>query len=391
MSNFETSPSATSSRVLVVDDEPKNRELICDTLEAHGFETEEAGDGAQALASISRSAPDIVLLDVAMPGMDGLEVCRRLRSQKSTADLPVLMVTAHADRSDRLDGIKAGANDYLTKPVDLQDLVLRVRNTAAMKRLNDTVKDNLLRLQELERLRDGLTHMVIHDLRSPLSTITMALQLIGPAVAEQLGPDKKKFLDTAESGARLMSDMVASLLDVSRLEEGKMPLQRKPCDLAAIVDEVVEQLRLSATNRTLRFEPPEHSATAEADEELLRRVITNLTRNALKFTPKDGTVEIDISTQDGAIRVSVRDNGPGIAPEMHERIFEKFGQIADDHARKGSGLGLTFCKLAVEAHGGQIGVESQVNSGSTFWFTVPTAPVASHSTRSDSTVQESHA
>lgn len=373
MNHSDTSRSSPAARVLVVDDEPKNRELICDTLEAQGFQTEEASDGVQALSCISQSAPDVVLLDVAMPGMDGLAVCRQLRAQESTADLPVIMVTAHADRQDRLDGIEAGANDYLTKPVDLQDLVLRVRNTAAAKRLSDTVKKNLLRLQELERLRDGLTHMVIHDLRSPLSAILMALQLIGPAVAEQLGPEKKKFVDTAENSARLMSEMIASLLDVSRLEEGKMPLQLKPCDLAALVDEVVEQLRLSANNRTLKFDRPAHPAMVDADEELLRRVITNLTRNALKFTPSDGEVEIRISGEEDMIKVSVRDNGPGIAPDMYERIFEKFGQAAENHARKGSGLGLTFCKLAVEAHGGQIGVESQINEGSIFWFTVSPA------------------
>lgn len=371
MNPSDTPPAPSRSRILVVDDEPKNRELIRDTLEAHGFGVEEANDGEQALAAIAQSAPDVVLLDVAMPGMDGLEVCRRLRAQESTADLPVIMVTAHADRQDRLDGIKAGANDYLTKPVDLQDLVLRVRNTTATKRLNDTVKDNLRKLQELELLRDGLTHMVIHDLRSPLTSIMMALELLSPAVADKLDPQKLKFLKTAESGAQIMADMIVGLLDVSRLEAGEMPVQRKVCDLAGVVQRVVEQLQLSTNGRVLKFESTAGPATIEVDEELLRRVITNLIRNALKFAPMDGLVQVGVTRESDAIKVTVTDNGPGIAPEMHKRIFEKFGQGAGNHARIGTGLGLTFCKLAVEAHGGQIGVTSAVAQGSTFWFTVP--------------------
>lgn len=361
-----------SGRVLVVDDEPRNRELLRDVLEAHGFEVSEAADGMEALALVDATTPDVVLLDVAMPGMDGLTVCRRLKEQPATAAIPVIMVTAHADRRDRLDGIRAGANDYVTKPVDVTDLSLRVGNAVALKRLHGEVADQLHRLQELERLRDALTHMVIHDLRSPLSGIMLALDLIG-MTAGGPGSSVSEDVALAQRSARAMSEMIAGLLDISRLESGEMPLERSRVSLAEVAAEAKALAAGVGDGAVVRVEAPSAPVVADADRDVIRRVLTNLVGNALKFTPEGGHVRVAVSGDAGEARVEVVDHGPGIAPEYHGMIFEKFGQVRDRKARLGTGLGLAFCKLAVEAHGGQIGVRSEVGRGSTFWVTLPRA------------------
>jgi len=368
------SPSFSSqARILVVDDEPKNRELIRDTLEVRGYAIEAAASGTEALVCIAAAPPDVVLLDVSMPGMDGLEVCRQLKGDPVTASLPVIMVTAHTDRRDRLAGIEAGADDYLTKPVDLQDLLLRVRNVVRGKRLADEVKENLRRLRELEHLRDSLTHMIIHDLRSPLTTITMGLEMIRMSAANSDRKSEAKIAEASCASAEQMSEMLISLLDVSRFEAGEMPLQKTATNLAPILRAALESVRDLVATRRIALEESTGEATACCDGSVVRRILMNLIGNAVKFTPAGGKIQVSMATEGAFVRVGVTDTGAGIAPEFHERIFEKFGQVNDSRARLGTGLGLTFCKLAVEAHGGDIGVESTVGSGSTFWFTLPVA------------------
>ena len=362
-----------AGRVLVVDDEAQNRELLRDVLELRGYTVDEAANGADVFECITAGEPDVVLLDVAMPVVDGLAVCRRLKADAHLAAIPVIMVTAHAGRHDRLAGIEAGANDYLTKPVDAQDLVLRVRNAVASKRQHDELRANYARLRELEHLRDSLTHMVVHDLRSPLSVVLMALELLKAKAAGRWREDDLECLVRCEVGAKLMKEMIATLLDVSRFEAKSMPLSPTQIDLRILAGAALESLRQVAERRGIGLAiEAEESVRARCDTEIIRRVLVNLLDNALKFTPRQGGIVVGVRRIDGdRARLSVRDGGPGIAEEHRSRIFEKFSQIAAVDARRGTGLGLAFCKLAVEAHGGEIGVESEAGKGSVFWFTLP--------------------
>lgn len=373
-----TSPSlagadAAGGRVLVVDDEPKNRELLRDMLELRGYSVDEAANGAEVFERFAATEPDVVLLDVAMPEVDGLTVCRRLKADARTAAIPVIMVTAHVNRLDRLAGIEAGANDYLTKPVDLQDMVLRVRNAVNAKRQHDELRQSYARLRELEHLRDSLTHMVVHDLRSPLAVVLMALDVLKANLAKQISPDDLECLNRCEAGAVTMKEMIATLLDVSRFEAKSMPLSPAPTDLNEVARRTAGTLRQVAARRAIRlFETLNEPVHAHCDAEIIRRVLVNLLDNALKFTRRNGEVEVAVERVNAnRAKVSVRDSGPGI-PEAHRsRIFEKFSQVEASEARRGTGLGLAFCKLAIEAHGGEIGVESETGKGSTFWFTLP--------------------
>lgn len=360
-----------TGRVLVVDDVEANRLLLRDLLEVRGHEVLEASDGAEALKLVAKSAPEVVLLDVQMPGIDGFEVCRRLKAAPATAALPVLLVTALSDRDHRLEGIRAGANDFITKPIDGADLMLRVRNALQTRRLFTEVETQYRKLEQLEALRDNLVHMVVHDLRSPLTAVYGNLQLIQLDV-EPLGPDAAETLSVTLRSTQRIIDMVSDLLDVSRLEAGKIPLELEPVDLGVLAAETVRNVGAGA--RRIHYDPPAATVTARCDPKVIGRVITNLLDNAIKFTPDGAAVRITVALDQGAgARVAVHDVGPGIPAEAQEVIFQKFGQVSGvKQARRSSGLGLTFCKLAVEAHGGRIGVESVVGHGSTFWFVVPT-------------------
>ena len=360
-------------RILVVDDESKNRELLRDLLEVNGYAVIEAADGIAALETVKADVCDVILLDVMMPRLDGLEVCRRLKQAPLTAPIPVLLVTALTEKEQRLQGIEAGANDYLTKPIDRRDVLLRVRNAFSAKRLYDQVQEDLAKLRELEKLRENLTHMIIHDMRSPLMSILGMLELGLMQESAQNDSELKADLTAATNSAKQLADMVTGLLDVSRLEEGKMPLHIGVCNLNEIVTKGVRLLAGLTEEREVSILSCTDASAMPCDPELIERVVANLVSNSLKHTPRGAAITVSIAVTVDTVRVAVCDTGSGIPPEYHRRIFEKFGQVEGrKEGRKGStGLGLTFCKLAVEAHGGQIGVESAVGQGSTFWFTLP--------------------
>src|SRR5712692_332514 len=367
-----------AGRILVVDDQEPNRLLLRDLLEAQGHVVTEAADGPEALERVREHPPDVVLLDVNMPGLDGFEVCRRLKADPRTAAIPVLLVTALAHREQRLEGIAAGANDYLTKPIDTADLVLRVRNAIGVRRLHVEVETQYQRLQELEQQRDSLVHMLVHDLRSPLTAIRAYLDLIRLDAGDNLSPDLTESINEASKTAARMTEMVSDLIDVSRFEAGALPLTPSEVDLGALIAEALASVGAGAQPVKVAFEPPPQPVRAYCDGDVVRRVIANLVANALKFTPANGSVRVHVEANSAGAKVSVADTGSGIPPEYREKIFEKFGQV--EAARQGvthsSGLGLTFCKLAVEAHGGRIGVESEVGKGSEFWFSLPGEPGA---------------
>ena len=339
--------------LLIVDDTPENIEVLVEILSPE-YRTKVALTGEKAVGLCAGDGPpDLILLDVMMPGMDGYEVCRRLKVAEPTRDIPVIFVTAKTEEQDETKGLELGAVDYITKPISPAIVKARVRTHLALLTQRQQIEESYVRLQELESLRDNLTGMIVHDMRSPLMAIMGGVQLLSEKLDE--ADEDFQFATMATAAASELNEMVTSLLDISRMESGHMPLE-------AIAE--FEEIRLAVTGE---------STPAAVDEKLLHRVFQNLLNNAIKFSPGGSTVLVTVARDGECVRVAVADSGPGISEEYREKIFEKFGQV---EARKKSqkhfaGLGLTFCKLAVEAHGGQIGVDSEVGRGSTFWFTLP--------------------
>lgn len=363
-------PTATPlSRVMIVDDTPLNLQLLETMLRGQGYEVFALPDGEMALTAAGRDRPDLILLDILMPKMDGYEVCTRLKADPALKDIPVIFISALSETWDKARAFRVGGVDYIPKPFQLEEVEARVRSHLQLSRQRKELQLSYERLRELERLRDGLVHMLVHDMRAPLGAIRMTLDLVYESLAET-NVDLAQLVEVARGSSASLTEMVSQLLDISRFEAGQMPMDRQPGDLVALARATRASLAALAGARELRLTGVPN-LPAVFDAGLLARVLTNLVSNALKFTHDGGAVVTQIECVDGQARLAVTDHGPGIPPEFHERIFQKFGQVGTRSGRVGTGLGLTFCKLAVEAHGGRIGVESQVGQGSTFWFTVP--------------------
>jgi two-component system sensor histidine kinase/response regulator len=227
-------------------------------------------------------------------------------------------------------------------------------------------------LQRLQTLRDGLVHMIVHDLRSPLTSVMGFIELLRTD-ATATPEERMKFISMAYVAATQMVELISSLLDINRLEAGEMPVDRQVVDLCLVADEAVRGLSGLAINRNLVQKAPQGAVMSNCDPALIRRVIGNLLGNALKFTPQSGSITLTVGRVDGRPWVEVADTGPGIPADFIGRVFDKFSQAGAGRATKrySTGLGLTFCKLAVEAHGGTIGVTSEVGAGSRFSFQLP--------------------
>ena len=342
--------------ILIVDDMPANVLLLVKMLTQRGYNTRAVTSGRLALQAARAEPPDLILLDITMPEMNGYEVCEQLKADAALKEIPVIFISALNETIDKVKAFSAGGVDYVTKPFQFEEVYARVQTH--------------LQLRRLEKLRDDLTHMVVHDLRNPLSVIFGLLDILDQD-AGALSHGAKTFLPLARLCAGEMLSMIGSLLDVSKMGAGEMKLQSVPCDLSALTRAVLATTQPQSAHRTVTLEASDAPPAVTADAGLIRRVLQNLIGNALKHTPAGGDVRIVVTPRGGEVRVDITDHGPGIAPEYQQRIFEKFSQLEEGANNMGTGLGLTFCKLAVEAHGGRIGVESEVGRGSTFWFTLP--------------------
>jgi signal transduction histidine kinase len=301
----------------------------------------------------------LILLDVSMPEMNGYEVCEQLKAEKAWKDIPVIFISALSETIDKVKAFRVGGVDYVTKPFHFEEVYARVQTH--------------LNLRRLEKLHDDLTRMIVHDLRNPLTGIYGALEVLRMRDGLKLSDSCQNLITAACRSAAEMRDLITSLLDVGKMEAGEMQLQREPCNLGDLIGSIREAVQPLPGSRTMTFDPPATPLIVMVDVSLLRRVLQNLIGNAIKYTPFGGNVRVLITPFAGEVRIDVIDAGPGIAREHHQRIFEKFGQVADGRNRQGTGLGLTFCQMAVEAHGGRIGVESEVGKGSTFWLVLPAA------------------
>lgn len=366
-------PTVRKGKILVVDDEAKNREILAIMLESEGYEVFQAASGRETLKMVEENPPDAILLDLVMPDMTGIEVCRQLKSNPATFPIPILIITIVIEREDRLSCIEAGARDFLNKPIDQQDVFLRVKNAVDSKKLHDDMEASYLKLQELEQLRDSLTQMIVHDLKSPLTSIHGYLQLL-EIHQQEMNENAKTDFNMAFTSTLRLIDMINDLLDLTHLESGKLKLNKCEFDIRETVRNATESMRFMIDEKEIELNLKVNSTNLFYDTKLIRRVLDNYMSNALKFSPQSGRITIKSHEINGFIRIEVIDEGPGLAPELYEMIFDKFKQaeMRVSGAGQSLGLGLAFCKLAVKAHGGDVGVDSTEGKGSTFWFSLPT-------------------
>ena len=382
-----TAPSANAPLILVADDVAANVELLFDQLHVLGFRAIAASDGPSTLAACFEHRPDLCILDVSMPAGDlgvddrstGFEVCRRIKRDPRTKGIPVIFVTALNDTTDRVKAIEAGGDDFLTKPHNRLVLGARVRSLLKLKATTDSLEDTLRKLREVEKMRDDLMKMIVHDLKTPLTSVLATLEMLIDGDFGGLNDQQRKMLTDAEGKAEDLLALIGDLLEVSRIEEATMVLDLQPIAPAALLNEIVHEwsIRFQQEHAIASIDVADDSPVFEADKPLLKRVIGNLVQNALTHSATAIRLQLSARRDNDGILFTIADNGPGIPPEYHEVIFRKFERVKNQNIprTRSSGLGLAFCKLVVDAHGGRIWVQSAgEGKGSAFHFSLPTKP-----------------
>ncbi|MFN3430061.1 MAG: response regulator [Candidatus Sericytochromatia bacterium] len=352
--------------VLAIDDHEDNLFLLDSLLSGKGFQVLTALNGPDGLAIAHARRPDLIVLDLAMPGMDGFEVLTRLRQDRLTAKIPVIVLTANYREAAMVErGLELGATEYLTKPIQMDELVVRLRSALRLSAVE----------RELERLRRDFASMLVHDMRAPLDAIRLTMGVMRRQEPEET--PRHRMLDDAMGALEDVNRLMDDLLHANRLEDEGFTAKLQPVSLSVLLERSLRSLRPIAEERGLALDvtEPGDMPPVLADPALLKRVIDNLLGNALKFT-EQGHVRLEAAPDGDAARVCIRDTGPGIPAEARERIFDRYYHIERrKRTRQGSfGLGLAFCAQAVAAMGGAIGVTSEEGRGSAFWFTLPLAP-----------------
>lgn len=384
-----TSPPANAPLILVADDVSANVELLFDQLHVLGFRAIAAADGPSALAACFEHRPDLCILDVSMPagelGVDdrstGFEVCRRIKRDPRTKSIPVIFVTALNDTTDRVKAIEAGGDDFLTKPHNRLVLGARVRSLLKLKAATDSLEDTLRKLREVEKMRDDLMKMIVHDLKTPLTSVLATMEMLIDGDFGSLNEEQRKMLGDAEGKAEDLLSLIGDLLEVSRIEEATMTLDLQPIAPAALLKELVHEwsIRFQQEGATASVDVSDDAPVFQADKNLLKRVLGNLVQNALTHSASAVTLQLSARREGDGILFTIADNGPGIPPEYHEVIFRKFERVKNPTIprTRSSGLGLAFCKLVVDAHGGRIWVQSAgEGKGSAFHFVLPLMPAS---------------
>lgn len=349
--------------VLVVDDNAENRALAQAALEDEGYVVELATSGEAGLAAFARRRPDCVLLDIRMPGMDGITACRHMRELPDAAEIPVIFVTAQRD-VDTFDRAQvAGGDDYITKPVRPTEIVTRVGNAVKQRRMAAErgelfaqlrrQRDDLMRLQ---LQKEALSAFLVHDLKNPVNGIELQAQRIlrDSSTSERCRDAAARISDDA----RALLRMIVNLLDVSKADEGRLHPRKERTPVVDLVRDIVTtmQLRAKTANVTLASSV-EDDLHARSEPDLLRRILENLVDNALRHTPEGSAISISARHADAGVELRVADAGTGIPHDQRDQVFERFVQTEGGTGWANRGLGLSFCKLAVEAHHGRIWIE----------------------------------
>jgi signal transduction histidine kinase len=374
----------TTALILNVDDNAANRYVKSRTLRAAGFEVIEAGTGNDALRLANERGPDLVLLDVRLPDISGIDVCRRLRAKADTQRIPVIQISAtHLTAQDEALALSAGADIYLFEPVGGQELASAVRtllklHAAERERagLLERAREGQQIAEQAVRMQDEFLAMLSHELRTPISAMLGWLHLLktGKLSAEQ----EANAIDTIERNARLQTQLVNDLLDVSRIVTGKMELETEPMQLDRALENAIGTARLAAAARSIELVPylPRESCSVTGNPERVQQIFSNLLSNAIKFSPKNSRVEIRLERAGDLARVTVSDRGEGIAAEVLPHVFDRFRQ-ADSSTRRrhgGLGLGLAIVRSLVELHKGTVTAASPgPGKGATFTVTLPLA------------------
>ncbi len=351
-------------RLLIVDDVPDNLFLVRTILEEEGYEIITSSNGQDALKIIETEPPDLILLDVMMPVMDGYEVTKRIRGMKDLPFIPILLITAY-DRANAVKGLDLGADEFIRKPIEADELLARVRSLLRLKH-------SIAERDRIDRQRQDFVSRLTHDLRTPLVAADRMLGLLQDGVLGEISPQIGEALTIMGRSNRNLLEMVNKLLDVYRYESGSKTINLQSLDLKELLDQVVQELKPIAISKNLELIADlEDIGMVKGDRLELLRVFNNLIGNALKFT-ESGKVHVSLKSDQSEATIAIADTGAGVPLEEQPFLFQRFSQ--GNHQKQGSGLGLYLSHYIVNAHDGKIFVKSPNQDsakGSTFFVHLP--------------------
>jgi two-component system sensor histidine kinase/response regulator len=362
-------------KILVVDDVAANVLLLKVLLTNEKFQIVTARNGREALEQVKAENPDLILLDVMMPEMSGFEVAEHLRSNPETEDVPIIFLTALNGSSDVVKAFHSGANDFISKPFNKEELMIRVRHQISLVAAKRALIERNEELHRTITSRDKLYSVIAHDLRSPLGSIKMVLNmLIINLPPEMIGEEMHELLTVANQTTEETFALLDNLLKWTKSQIGRLKICYQDTNIVEILQSVMDIFNMVADLKgiSIKLEAPDRMM-ANADIDMIKTVVRNLLSNAIKFSRENSTIVISATTQDGMAIVSVKDSGCGIAEEDQAKLlhtdthFSTFGTNNEE----GSGLGLLLCQDFVEKNNGKLWFTSKKGEGSTFSFSIP--------------------
>jgi len=376
--------SSVPKKVLIVEDNQENTDLLVYFLKPKGYRLTTVKDGAAALEQVEKEKPDIILLDIMLPKLDGFQVCEKLKSADETKAIPVLMITALKDLKDKIKALEVGADDFISKPFENVELLARVKSLLRIKEYRDELAQKNLELQEknkslvwMDKFKEELINLIIHDMKNPLFVIQGNLQMMTMNLDQSPFETIKKYTKRIERSSQQLLRMVVNLLDISRFEEGTAALKHDIANFNDLVDEIAQRVREYPENKTKEIFIQTDNTISEMvlDRSIMERVLENMINFATNNTSEGGRVEIATRRLDAQrIQFAIHDDGTQIPKKYHDKIFEKFSQAEIKNAgyRVERALGLTFCKMAVDMHKGKMWMDLDNPIGNKFIIELPT-------------------
>ena len=369
-------------KILIVDDNKENIDLIAYFLKPQNYTLVTAMDGLEALEKVEKERPDIILLDIMLPKMDGFQVCERLKKDPATRFIPIIMITALKELKDKIRGLEVGADDFISKPFENVELLTRVKSLLRIKKYHDELESKNKELEEknkallkMDQFKEELSHLIVHDMKNPLFVIQGNLQMLEMGLGDGMSPIAKKYLDRIERSTNNLLRMALNLIDIFKIEDGTMELSLELANLNDIAKSSAEKIMDYPENQSkqLELKLAESLPFIKLDVSVMERVMDNLLSFAMANIDNDSRVEISTSADDHALYLVVHDFGVHIPSKYNESMFDKFSQIEikNEGYRLGRGLALTFCKMAVKAHGGDLNVDAENTVGNRFILSLP--------------------
>ena len=363
-----------NSKILIVDDIPANVKILGKLMQNNGFTVFVATSGESAVSTAKKVLPDLILMDLNMPDMDGIEAVKQIKSNLNERDIPIIFTTAVDDSDKIIEGFEAGAADYVVKPFNHSELIQRIKTHLKTKKFQDAIILSRIELEKLNQNKDRFFNIISHDIKSPLSAVYNLSKNLSENFDKIEDSDKQEIADSISSSVEKQLHLISNLLDWSRIQSGKFEPKFERIYIYQIIDMVAELYQEKAQEKNIKIEidiSKEH--VVKADRFMFETVVRNLLSNSIKFSSQNGKIKVGSSDNGDSISCFIQDYGIGIPLMEQHKLFSVEGMISikENHGEKGTGLGLVLCKDFVKLMDGILVLDSVEGEGSTFTFTLP--------------------